>query len=200
LFPVAKLCSVALSWLMAFAVQNQAVSVCACVRMLPVEAPNSLVSSRSVAYRALVNAGGGGARNCEVLSSMNGSIAASHGVWAICREGAGGQTHTPACTGSVGAPRPGGDGPFRPSFTRSATMSAEAASPTAIPRAVFLSFGSAAIDAWYLASRAPPESPRYATRVLYAAAITAASIDALPAPTEKWWYGTYRCPILVAAS
>src|SRR5215471_1976229 len=68
--------SVWLIWLIAFAFQKYAIAVIAGVRTGLVAEPYSSVSFRSAAYRALESAGGGGARNCVVLPSMNGLIVA----------------------------------------------------------------------------------------------------------------------------
>ena len=89
---------------------------------------------------------------------MNGRITAIHGVCAICREGGGAKTHRPGWSGP--APNGVATGAFRPSSARSASISAAAAWPTAIPLAVVRSSGSAAIDAAYLAAKVPPGSPR----------------------------------------
>jgi hypothetical protein len=66
-------------------------------------------------------------------------------------------------------------------------MSAAAACPTAIPRVVAPSDGSAAIAAAYFAASVPPGSPRYNTSVSYPAAITAADSDACPLLAWKRW-------------
>src|SRR5215217_2779826 len=98
-------CWVAMFWsawfsaLIAFAFQKYAIAVCAGGRTALVAEPYASVSFRSLAYCALVSAGGGGARNREVLASMNGCIPAIHGVCAICSEGGGPQIHRPGCSG-----------------------------------------------------------------------------------------------------
>ena len=85
--------------------------------------PYSFVSLKSFAYCVLVSAGGGGARNCDGLSSINGCMNATQGV---CANVDGGTTcQTPATTGPI-APKTA-VAAFRPSVARNASMSAAAA-------------------------------------------------------------------------
>src|SRR5437016_3981306 len=123
------------------------------VRTALVFDPYSSVSLRSCAYWSLVSAGGGGARNWDVLSNMNGCKDAIQGVCAICVDPAVfGSDHKPACSGPM--PKTG-VGSLRPSVARRASRSEAAARPTLIPLAVALSFGRAEIEASYFAVSVP---------------------------------------------
>src|SRR5258708_38723736 len=104
---------------------------------------------------------------------------ASQGVCADCSDGGGANTHKPGAGGPW--PKVALTLALRPAFARRASISAAAACPTAIPRAVTASAGSAAIAAAYFVAKTPLGSPRKETSVVYEAAISAAWSEPGPA-------------------
>src|SRR4051794_28201191 len=88
-----------LDWLTAFAFQNRAIAVCSSERAESVADPYALISLNSLAHVRLDSAGGGSARYCAALRSMNGFMTASHGVWATCSDGSGGNVQLPGVKG-----------------------------------------------------------------------------------------------------
>src|SRR5262245_10505079 len=60
--------------------QKRAISVCSGVRVVELMLPRDFTCSKASVYLSLVRAGGGGARNCEPLSSANGVTPGHHVV------------------------------------------------------------------------------------------------------------------------
>ena len=107
------------------------------MRAVFVAEPIFSVSFRSVAYSALVIAGGAGARTWSGVSSMNGFMFASHGVWADCRDGGGANTQVPGACGAT--PSAVETGASRPSPNRLTINWLAAAEPTATPASLAFS-------------------------------------------------------------